>query len=213
MLLTQNQFDQKFKDNKLRLAFIGMSNIGKSFRAQELKKEKNFSYISIDDGINKELNFKTEEDTAKWLGFPYKNTFKERQKKYLQLEDLLTRNINIPQNNNFIADTTGSAIYLSNETHKFLKDNFLIIHFEIPQNLLNAMIEKYFSRPKPIIWGNICNKQENETDEETLKRCYPKLLDFRTKKYQALADISIDCFRKNPMSHQDFWEVLRGSLK
>jgi len=213
MLLNKNQFDQKFKNNKLRLAFIGMSNIGKSFRSEELKKEKGFLCKSIDDDINKKLNHKTEEDTAKWLNFPYSAGFAKRQKKYLQIEDSLTKKIQIPKNKNFLLDTTGSAIYLDKTTHEFLQNNFFIIHFEVPNNLLNKIMGEYFARPKPIIWGDIFDQKKDESKIDSLKRCYPKLLAFRSKKYRVLADISINFFRESPMPHQEFWELLRSSLK
>lgn len=213
MLLTKNQFDKKFKNNELKLAFIGMSNIGKSFRAKELETSKNFFCKSIDDDICKEIGIEENiEKLAAWLGFPFDAEFEKKQNQYLKIENYLTKNIIIPDNRNVVIDTTGSSIYLSAETHQFLKNNFLVIHFKVPENFLDKMIKKYFELPKAIIWGDLFNKSEEETNKEALKRCYPKLLEFRTKKYQELADISINFFRDEPMTHNEFWETLRTNL-
>ena len=83
MLFSRSEFDQRFKANQLRLAFIGMSNIGKSYRCEELNKEKNFACAKIDKKICQALGFEdSEEDLAKCLGFPYDERFKKNQKKY-----------------------------------------------------------------------------------------------------------------------------------
>ena len=214
MHLTQNQFDQKFKDNQLRLAFIGMSNVGKSFRAKELVKEKNFACKSIDDDICKNIGIEeSSEKLAEWLGFPYDVNFSQKQEEYLQSENSLTKKVEIAQNNNFVLDTTGSVIYSTQETQQFLKDNFLIINFEVPDNLLDLMLETYFAKPKPIIWGDVFNQKEGELNTDALKRCYPELLALRTKKYQALADISINFFKEDTILHENFWNLLRNSIK
>ena len=213
MILTLSQFNQKFQNNELRLAFIGMSNIGKSMHSKGLINEKQFICKSIDDDINQKLNLKTEEETAQWLGFPFNANFNQRQTEYLTAEDYFTNEVQIPQNENFLLDTTGSVVYTSEPTQQFLKENFLIIHFTVPDNLCNEMMAKYFAQPKPIIWGNSFDKKNDETNEEALKKCYPQLLEFRTKKYQTLANISIDCFRDVPMSHSEFWDLIKRSLK
>lgn len=214
MLLTRSQFNQKFKANQLRLAFVGMSNIGKSARSRGLAEEKRFEKASIDKKIAQKLGLKNEEDIANWLGMPYDEGFLAKQKEYLNLENKLTLNAKIPENKNFILDTTGSVIYLEPSVLAFLKKNFLIIHFKAPQAILAKMIEKFFSQPKPLVWGDkfsVCKKEE--TTEDALKKCYPKLLNFREKKYQQLADISLDTFRDIPMSNTEFWEVLVSNIE
>ena len=213
MPLTRSRFEQKFKDNKLRLAFIGMSNIGKSFRSKELSNDKDFVISSIDEGICEKINIKEEKDLGEWFGYPYEKDFSLKQKKYLEIEDSLTKGVQIPQNENFILDTTGSVIYLPEVTHKFLKDNFFIIHFEVPSENIKKMIEEYCAEPKSVVWGDIFNQKENESDAEALKRCYPELLAFRTEKYRALADISINFFREDPMTNEEFLQSLKSSLK
>jgi hypothetical protein len=49
------------------------------------------------------------------------------------------------------------------------------------------MFETFCKVPKPIIWGNIFKALKGESETETLKRCYKKLLDFRIQKYKLLA--------------------------
>ena len=37
--LTQKEFDAHIADNSLRVAFVGMSNVGKSFRSKVLRDQ------------------------------------------------------------------------------------------------------------------------------------------------------------------------------
>lgn len=211
MLLSQKELNQKLKANQLRLAFIGMSNIGKSMRSLQLEQNKNFSRYSVDNGIIKKLNLKTEQELGRWLGFPYEPQFQANQKKYLELEEELTlKAANNKTQNNFILDTTGSVIYLSQRTLEQLKNNFLIIHFQVPKNIIQKKLAKYCQEPTSLIWGDLFEKEKlkQETNQEALKRLYPVLLAEREKKYRQLADISIDFFRDEALSLDDFWKVL-----
>ena len=55
MLITQKQFQDKMEDDMLRIAFIGMSNIGKSFRSQQMVQILGFDAVHVDEEIEKEL--------------------------------------------------------------------------------------------------------------------------------------------------------------
>ena len=46
MQLTTAEFKKKLKNQSLGLGLIGMSNIGKSFRAKQLADEKKFKRLS-----------------------------------------------------------------------------------------------------------------------------------------------------------------------
>ena len=159
MLLSKSEFEKNLKNKNLRLAFIGMSNVGKSFRARQLVNKKKFLKKSIDKEISRKLKIKNEKEMAKWLGHPWEPQFETNQKKYLDAENTLTKNMNFPKNNNFVLDTTGSVIYLESETLKFLKENFLIIYLKVPSNLRKNLINLFFNKPKPLIWGNIFKKK------------------------------------------------------
>ena len=212
MLLTKSEFDKKFKNKTLKLAFIGMSNIGKSFRSKELVREKNFNHYCVDEQIGDSLNINSEAEMAQWLGYPYEDRFTPNQAIYLKHEGRLTREASIPEDYNLVLDTTGSVIYLANDILDYLKKNFLIIHFETPKNMIEQMIENYFLNPKPVVWGDSFYQHDDESHIEALKRCYPELLNFRRQRYLQLKDISIDFARDENVHHDEFWEKLRNLL-
>ncbi len=213
MILTKSEFEKKLKNNELRIAFIGMSNIGKSYRTKELAKKKNFDTYTVDSYIGEALGGMSERDMAEWFGFPYEKRFQPNQKTYLETEEKLTKEALLPKNQNFALDTTGSVIYLSENAHDFLKENFLIIHLETPENSKKEMLENFFKKPKPLVWGESFYQKENENTDDALRRCYPELLEYRTKKYYDLADISVEIFQpEQPKPYEYFWELLLSNL-
>ncbi len=213
MIITKSEFKKKLKNNELNIAFIGMSNIGKSYRTKELEKKRNFSIYTVDTYIGDALGGMTELDMAEWFGFPYEKRFQPNQKIYLEAEEKLTKEAIIPKNQNFALDTTGSVIYLSKNAHNFLKENFLIVHLETPDNSKKEMLKNFFKKPKPLVWGDSFNQKKNESTDEALRRCYPELLEYRTKKYYDLADISVSIFEpEKPKPHEYFWNLLLSNL-
>ena len=212
MILTQDEFLQKFSAGNLKIAFVGMSNIGKSFRSKQLGKIKNFRVFSVDDAIEKKLGLSSMKEMAQWMGYPYEKKYKAAEKKYLAIEDDITRTV-FPAGN-FILDTTGSVIYTSPHTMDFLKKNYLIVELRCPTYLIDRMIESFFKTPKPVVWEKIYRKKPGETEKQALKRCYPLLLEDRNKRYAALADIHIDgkLSREYGISPQKFWDILLSTL-
>jgi len=59
-------------------------------------------------------------------------------------------------------------------------------------SIIGEMIGKYVSDPKPVIWGSTYKPLLGEKRNTTLRRCYPKLLNYRKKLYKKLSDITID---------------------
>ena len=214
MRLSLSEFIHQFDNNALRLAFIGMSNVGKSYRAQELGNQKGFEVHSIDDAIGVSLNIREGiENLAEWMGYPYDERFPETQKNYLDLELSLTQNHPSPQGN-FILDTTGSVVHLDDKTLDYLKNNFLIIQLDTPESIIEEMIEEFFRTPKPLVWGEYFFQEPDETNEEALKRCYPQLLNYRTQKYRSLSDITISgsISRSPNINSEDFWQIIQKEL-
>ena len=70
-LLRQSEFDAHVASSTLRLSFIGMSNVGKSFRSKVLETNFGFLRYSVDDDIMHRLELASMEHMAEWLGFPY----------------------------------------------------------------------------------------------------------------------------------------------
>ena len=55
MQISLSEFEQKYAENDLRIAFIGMSNIGKSYTAKRLSERFNFDLIEVDKIIWEKL--------------------------------------------------------------------------------------------------------------------------------------------------------------
>ncbi len=214
MLLTQSQFDEKIKNNELHIAFIGMSNIGKSHWTKALVQEKGFSHFSVDPHIEKELGFESMEAASKWMGYPFEEKYKSREAEYLKLEEKYTQDITIPAGKNFVLDTTGSVIHLNDHIHKKLKENYLIIEFDVSVDMLTDMVKEFFVTPKTVVWGSSFSREDDESGMDALRRCYPELLKHRIEKYRALGDLFIpgEFSRIKGLPFSRFWEVIRLSL-
>lgn len=190
MIITQEEFMRRFREGNLHIAFVGMSNIGKSFRSKQLKEKMGFERRSIDHEIGDVLGLTSMNQISKWMGYPFDPQYKKAEKEYLALEEKLTKKP--PQKGkNTILDSTGSIIYTSPELLKYIQKKYLVIYLSCPDSLTEKMIGSFFRRIKPVIWGDMFQKKEGETNEEALKRCYPKLLKYRSKKYESLGDITI----------------------
>lgn len=186
------------KRQPLVITLIGMSGSGKSRWSKKLA-EKGFRRICCDDLIEKDLTSELKkhgakgiQDVARWMGHPYEERFERNQAMYLNSEirnmrkivDQLKRGIG----EDIIIDTTGSVIYTGDLVIKELKKVSLIIYLETPMSALPEMLRIFMEKPKPVIWKNMFRKNKNETDEEALKRCYPKLLRQRIELYKKYAD-------------------------
>lgn len=199
-LIGKRCFANALDEKQLRIALIGMSNCGKSFRARGLSLDFGFSTLSVDELIERQIKPELQamgcygtEGIAKWMGFPYDPTFQEREARYLMHEERITRGIEVPTGTNFALDTTGSVVYLSKECLAMLRDQFLVVHLEATDDMLDSMREMYFISPKPVVWGSAFSMSaaDGGNGEGALRRCYPELLRWRREKYHELADVSV----------------------
>ena len=192
---------------------MGMSNVGKSFRAREMAKFDKFFQVSVDDLIAEGMQLKNMSALANWMGYPYEENFEEHVKEYLQHEKKFTTNIDLSLNKNIVLDTTGSVVYLPSEAQEFVKNNFLVINLELPAAMKDKMIDHFFAHPKPVVWGESFDLQEGEDKKEALRRCYPDLLAWREEKYREMADVSVNFFEDTSwVGYREFWRRLEGSL-
>lgn len=190
--LTQNEFEKHIEEKTLRLAFIGMSNAGKSYRARVLRDECGFLWYHIDGEIQKTLGFETMEEISEWLGYPTSSTYIERERQYLDAENKYTMIDTLDTGGkNLVSDTTGSVIYVKERTHNWLEENCLMVNIQVDEKAISELIKNFFEKPKPVIWQGFFEQKENETEREALERCYPKLLSYRLEKYRAMAHINI----------------------
>lgn len=211
--LTPEEFDAHVAAGTLRLSFVGMSNAGKSYRSKVLAKERGFLWYQVDEAIQKALGFATMEEISAWIGYPINAGYKEREAKYLELENTFTREAAMQTGGkNFVFDTTGSVVHLKPETLQVLKDNCLVVHLDIGEGSLDAMVEKFFIEPKPVAWGEYFEVEEGESEEAALRRCYPKLLHDRLHMYRTLAHLNIPAGSLHDVSGNETLEIIKSHL-
>lgn len=190
-LLTQAEYDAHIADNTLRIAFVGMSNVGKSYRSKILRDGSGFDWYQVDKEIMKSLGFATMEEISGWLGLPGSDTYPERERLYLDAEAKHTKVDFLNTDRNLVFDTTGSVIYLGDSTIGWVRENCLIVHIDAGEQAITSMIKAFFEQPKPVIWNGLYKRVKGETEKETLERCYPVLLSDRLKKYRTMAHLNI----------------------
>lgn len=213
MIISSEQFFSSLADKTLKLAFIGMSNTGKSFRSCQIESQFGIPSIHVDQHIESNLNLPNMEAMAQWLGYPFEPQYAERSQTYLALE----KKYSLPQiskSSGMILDTTGSVIYHDTTVQKFLKENFLVIFFDVPEERIQEMQAMFFSEPKSVYWGNSFQPLPNEDNHEALKRCYPNLIQDRIDLYKQWADISLpaEISKMEGLSVERFIEIISFAL-
>ncbi len=213
MLISAAEFDQRLAQGSLRIALIGMSNIGKSYTAARIVKAAGFTCYDVDKEIQNRLDNPSMDEMAKWMGHPYEDGYSEKAAEYLALESELSMAAG-KQAGNVVLDTTGSVIYIADVAKRTLKEQFLIIYIRASADDIETLIDRYFAYPKPTIWGDVYAQIEGKTQSESLLACYPELLDIRTKQYADFADIVIDAKKlANPdMPGCDILPFIRSHL-
>jgi hypothetical protein len=199
--ISPHSFDKQVLDRSLRICFVGMSNCGKSYWSNVLRNECDFELLSVDEQIERaiepelrKLGYSGIDGMAEWMGFPTDNRFEKNQRMYLNYEEKITASACDALSSkmeNFVLDTTGSVVYLSEGTLQALRSGFLVVHLAASDDMLDIMTDNYFATPKPVVWGDCFNRKDDEDVETALRRCYPKLLRERRTRYAKLADVSV----------------------
>lgn len=190
--LKPQELDEHARNGTSRLAFVGMSNGGKSYRSRVLQEELDFFWYEVDSCIQKSLSVSSIDDISEWLGYPTSETYTARAAAYLNAEEKCTHLKDIDTGGkNLVFDTTGSVIYLSGETKDWLLHECLVVNVDVGEGALERLTEKYFEQPKPVIWGDMFSLKVGETEQEAIRRCYPELLRTRLEEYRNFAHLSI----------------------
>ena len=171
----------------------------------------------IEDAIKPELSalgYSGIDGLAAWMGFPTDEKFAVHQQKYLDLEESITASA-MPGPGNTVLDTTGSVCYLSDRTLRRLKTDYLVVHLEASDDMLDVMTDGYFTTPKPVVWGDSFNRLDGENPEAALRRCYPLLLQHRRKRYDEFAHVKIPASKclSRQLDIEDFMQLLRCQLR
>ncbi len=208
--LTPEEFDTHLAARDFRLAFVGMSNAGKSYRSRTLSKESGFLWYHVDEEIQRTLGFADMSTISHWLGYPSSASYREREQEYLELEDRFTRNASMHTGGkNLVFDTTGSVVHLTPDTLAVLRENCLVVNLDVGEGSLKEMTERFFREPKPVAWCGYYEAQEGDATDSALRRSYPALLAERLGRYRKLAHISIPAEAMRNASAKETLELIR----
>ncbi len=138
------------------------------------------------------------EALSRWMGYPFDLHYKEREARYLSCEievmtqilDELAEAQDHPEMN-VVVDTTGSVIYTGEKILSRLRACTTVVYLSTPQEIRKSVIESYVSASRPVLWRKFFVKRPDETNEQALARCYPKLLASRDAEYRKAAHVTI----------------------
>lgn len=211
MQLTRPEFERLYAENKLKIAFVGMSNIGKSYTGMRLATAFDFELIEVDKIIWEQLGQDSMADFAKWQGQPYSDGYAERELESIALESSATAEAVSFEDGNAILDTTGSVVYTDNQVQEDLIKHWYIVHISASDQEIERLKVQYFKHPKPLIWREHFHCKADQTPEDAILDCYPNLLASRSKAYSKLANVTIssDVILDPSVSIEEIFERLK----
>eukprot|EP00177_Eucheuma_denticulatum_P007085 GFKZ01012884.1.p1 GENE.GFKZ01012884.1~~GFKZ01012884.1.p1 ORF type:complete len:293 (+),score=28.75 GFKZ01012884.1:309-1187(+) len=196
--MTASEFKIREATSSLAICFIGMSNCGKSHWSRQLKQHRGYEVVSVDDEIElaiepelRALGYSGIQGLAEWMGFPCDPQFRQNELVYLTHEEQITGSTEPELGKNCVLDTTGSVIYLKDDTLERVRQQYLVVHLEASDDMLDVMTSSYFEIPKPVVWGDTYRPRDGEEPMEAIRRCYPELLRERRKKFAAMAHVTV----------------------
>ena len=198
-----------------------MSGVGKTFWSTQLEST-GFVCYHCDEILASRLQTEVGlpmtslYDMGILLGLPYHKGFAEKEKLLIQLENEILLELadsvyHAAPDENIVIDTAGSAIYADKQTLDRLKRSVLLVYLAITPEVHAQMLDEYARRPTPLIWNGTFFKLPDETNETALKNNYPKLIAYREKLYEGLADLKIeyDIHRQSGFSVNDFVGLIK----
>ncbi len=209
----------------LKLSFIGMSGAGKSHWGQKLSGA-GFRVIGVDDRIERKLapdlaagDYRGIGGVAAWMGWPHQPAYRERERKYLEYEvesmNEALDEINTSTDEGIILDTTGSVVYTGEEICRRLRSSTLVVYLAATAAEEETLIERYLSNPKPVLWGDQFVPREGESANDTVARCYPRLIAHRKSLYEHYAHrvIPMERLRNANPDARGFLELLDAQAR
>ena len=187
----------------MRIGLIGMSGAGKTSLALKLAAA-GYEHLDCDRLIAAKVSaaldrsLVTLDDLSAWLGFPYEAGFRDKEARYIACETAVLREIadrlarTSGQQQNLVVDMGGSAIYIGRAVFLRLRRLMTIVYLAVPREAHARMLQEYLRRPRPLIWRGQFRSKRGETHAAALARCYPQLIAFRERRYEALCDLRLD---------------------
>lgn len=214
MRLTRAEFERRYADGDLRIALIGMSNIGKSYTGMRLATSFDFELIEVDKLIRETLGHDDMDAFAAWQGQPYSEGYEAREAESKALESAATQKALDLKSGNAILDTTGSVIYTQKDVQENLARDWFIIHISASEDAVERLKLQYFEQPKPLMWNGHYHCKRGQDPDAAILECYPKLLASRAKEYAALADgtVASDVILDVNLTIQDIFERLKPAV-
>lgn len=188
MKLDRAEFERRYASGELKLALIGMSNIGKSYSGMRLATQYDFTLIEVDRLIWDALGETDMDAFAAWQGQPYSERYADRERQSMAMESEATRKSMMAQARNPLLDTTGSVIYADAAVLDSIREDWFTVYIEAAPEHLDRLKSQYFAHPKPLAWRGHYRKREGLSETESLLASYPDLLAARATSYRALAD-------------------------
>lgn len=211
MQLSRAEFERRYAEGCLRIALIGMSNIGKSYTGMRLATTFDFELIEVDKLIREILGHDNMDDFAAWQGQPYSEGYVEREAESKALESTATQNALNYKAGNAVLDTTGSVIYTDKSVQENLVKDWYIIYIQASDDAVDRLKARYFQHPKPLMWNGHFVRKPGQKARDAILESYPKLLTSRSKDYAALADMTIgsDVILDRTLKIEDIFERLK----
>ena len=212
------------REKPLRLALIGMSGAGKTFWAKKLAAT-GIPAIFCDDRIEERLaprlatgGYSGINGVAAWMGWPDSAAYAEREAEYLAEEirtlDEALQQIEKQRDASLVLDTTGSVIYAGNHLLLRLRRQMTIVYLAASAQEQKLLIERYLRDPKPVLWRGAFQPKRGETPRETVRRCYPVLMEARRRSYEALAHCTLNVTElRTSLDAEQFLEKVRKQMK
>lgn len=191
MKLDRAEFERRYASGELKLALIGMSNIGKSYSGMRLATDYDFTLIEVDRLIWDALGETDMDAFAAWQGQPYSAGYADRERQSMAMETDATRKSLVTDARNPLLDTTGSVIYTDPSVLEQIRKDWFTVYIEAAPEHLERLKSQYFAQPKPLAWQGHYQKRDGLTETQSLLASYPELLAARAGGYRALADHTI----------------------
>ncbi|MDF2461652.1 MAG: hypothetical protein K0S68_1055 [Candidatus Saccharibacteria bacterium] len=182
---------------QLPVALTGLPSVGKSERGRQLAAI-GFEHLECDTDIAHRLSaeygieLNDVDDVAGWMGMPNVQGFVNREARYLYHEAAVLREVTARLQrapSNIAVDTTGSSVHVGQKIFRRLQSVALVVYLEASPELRDELFRRFVERPKPILFDRFWRPFPPEPLDESLRRCYGNLVEWREREYPRFADV------------------------